>query len=573
MKYFLSILFSIQSLLINAQQPDLLNSHAKIIFNAKIFTGNKAQPYAEAVAIVGDKIIAVGTLIKVKKSAGPKAVLVDMDGRLILPGFIDSHTHSLWGGLELMYANLYDSVRSVNEIAEYARKVRDDKTGMVGNFLVIEGINIGTWSLIKELAGTFDSGEFASLPVVLNGSDGHTHWGNNAVMKLAGLDRNFLHALPEDRRKYYGIDNGDEPNGFVADSGFVTYKTVIPGQHWNWEKAGEKALEYSHSYGITAWLDPSLGDIKDSVNHLLDEYLYLVRHHQLTAHIAAVVVADADADPAMQINVLKSLQAKYNTTKDFKIIGFKIFADGVVEFPTQTAALSQPYSNTGNKGPLMFDAKKFGQFVTAADKSGLLVHVHAIGDRAVTETLNGFEIARHANGNSGISHTVTHLQFVMPSDIPRFKKLGLLASVQLMWALGDITTIDIVKPYVAPEIYKWQYPARSLLNAGAVLCGASDWPVSSGNPFEAIYEAETRKGRLGVLDSTQCVPRVDMLYAYTINAAKSLQMEKYIGSIAPGKSADMILVDRDVLLVSPEVMHNTKVLWTMFKGKVVYKKN
>jgi predicted amidohydrolase YtcJ len=140
----------------------------------------------------------------------------------------------------------------------------------------------------------------------------------------------------------------------------------------------------------------------------------------------------------------------------------------------------------------------------------------------------------------------------------------------LLWAFGDVTTVDIVKPYIDPSLYQWQYPARSLLQAGATICGASDWPVSTANPFEAIYNAETRKGPLGVLDSTQCVPRIDMLYAYTIHAAKALMAEKTIGSLEPGKSADMIMLDRDILTISPEAMNNTKVVWTMFEGKKVY---
>ena len=218
----------------------------------------------------------------------------------------------------------------------------------------------------------------------------------------------------------------------------------------------------------------------------------------------------------------------------------------------------------------MFDPKKFASFVTAADKQHLLVHVHAIGDKAVTETLNGFETARRVNGNSGLPHTITHLQIVQPSDFARFKKLNVLASYQLLWAFGDVTTIDIVKPCIDPSLYRWQYPARSMLQAGATICGASDWPVSSADPLEAIYCAETRKGPMGVLDSTQCMPRMEMMYAYTIEAAKALMLEKKIGSLQAGKYADMVLVDRDVLSVSAEEMQAALVQWTMFEGRIVY---
>jgi len=267
--------------------------------------------------------------------------------------------------------------------------------------------------------------------------------------------------------------------------------------------------------------------------------------------------------------VIKSLQKKYNR-ENLNIIGCKIFADGVIEHPTHTAALSLPYTGTDSKGVLMFDPEKFTRFTIMADKQNLLVHVHAIGDRAVTETLNGFESVRKINGNNKLPHSITHLQIVQPSDFDRFKKLNVLASCQLQWAFGDVTTVDIVKPYIDPSLYKWQYPARSMLQAGATICGASDWPVSTANPFEAIYSAETRFGPKGVLDSTQCMPRIAMLYAYTINAAKAMMAEKNIGSLEPGKSADMILLDRDILTIPPEEMKDTNVLWTIFEGKKVY---
>ncbi len=130
--------------------------------------------------------------------------------------------------------------------------------------------------------------------------------------------------------------------------------------------------------------------------------------------------------------------------------------------------------------------------------------------------------------------------------------------------------MEILKPYIAPEIYKWQYPARSLLDNGAVISGASDWPVSTANIFRAIYQAETRKGPEGVLDATQAMPRLAMFYAYTRNSARAMNLQDSIGSIAPGKRADLVLLDRDVLTVSPEEMRETKVLWTMVGGKTVY---
>lgn len=547
-----------------------LNAREKVLFNAKIFTADEEHPYAEAIAIKGATIVAVGNFPVVKAAVSANATLVDMHGQTLLPGFIDSHNHLVEGGESLMRANVSDSVQTIAQLEKYAREVKANGYGMIGNFLVIDGINIETWSNIDGLHKTFSNGDFATQPVLLRGSDGHTAWANKALMEIAGINKAFIKTLPASTKGYFNIDKNDEPNGFFADSGFFKVNAVLPSTPVDDNIAAEKGLAYINSLGITAVLDPAAGHIDDSINNILNAYKYLSKRNRLTAHIAAVVVAKADVAPQPQIDKLKSLQQQYNSSHNLSVLGFKIFADGVIEHPTQTAALSRPYLNSGSYGALMYKPASFARFATMADKQHLLIHVHAIGDRAITETLNGFEAARKANGYSGIPHTITHVQVMRPGDIPRFSQLKVLASLQLLWALGDPTTIDIVKPYIAPELYKYQYPARSLLQAGAIICGASDWNVSSANPFEAIYEAETRKGRLGVLDSTQCMPRLAMLYAYTINAAKAMMQQKKIGSITPGKSADIILVDRDVLTIDPESMRHTKVLWTMFEGKIVY---
>jgi predicted amidohydrolase YtcJ len=241
-----------------------------------------------------------------------------------------------------------------------------------------------------------------------------------------------------------------------------------------------------------------------------------------------------------------------------------------VEFPSQTAHLTKPYKNTGHNGDLLFEPEKFAELCVAADKQGLIIHVHAIGDGAVKAALDGIAAARAANPSSQLPHTLTHEQFVRPEDFPRFRELGVISALQLFWAEASNDTIEILKPYVDAEIYKWQYPARSILDNGGIISGASDWPVSTANIFRATYQAETRKGDEGVLDASQAMPREAMFYAYTRNSAKAMNVDS-IGSIAPGKRADLVLLDRDVLTVSPEEMRDTKVIWTMVAGKTVYR--
>jgi predicted amidohydrolase YtcJ len=302
----------------------------------------------------------------------------------------------------------------------------------------------------------------------------------------------------------------------------------------------------------------------------LQTYRRLSELSELKAHVAAFpeVHPRSETDPLARI---QSIRKEYGNIPNLTVPGFKIFADGVGEIPAQTAAMSKPYKNTGLSGELLFDPVPFAALVTAADKQGLIVHVHAIGDRAVHEVLNAFEAARNANGNSGLPHTITHVQFASPTDIPRFAQLGIIAALQLFWATAEEDSVELVKPYIDPTIYEWMYPARSLLDAGTVISGASDWPVSTANVFEAIYQAETRKGPEGVLIPSERMPREAMLYAYTRNSARAMNQLSSIGTITPGKQADLVLVDRDVLTISSEELKDTKVLWTMFGGKVVYR--
>jgi predicted amidohydrolase YtcJ len=290
---------------------------------------------------------------------------------------------------------------------------------------------------------------------------------------------------------------------------------------------------------------------------------------ELTSEVVAFPRVLAN-DPVAELAEVQKTREAYKNVPNLHVTGIKVFADGVAEYPSQTANLSRPYKNTGRNGDLLFDPKKFAELCVAADKQGLIVHVHALGDGAVRAALDGIAAARRANGNSGLPHTLTHEQFVLPQDFPRFRELGVVSALQLYWAEASSDTIEILKPYVDPEIYRWQYPARSILDSGGIISGASDWPVSTANVFLAIYQAETRRGPEGVLDPSQDMPREAMFYAYTRNSARAMNMDS-IGTIAAGKRADLVLLDRDVLTVSPGEMRDTKVVWTMVAGKMVYR--
>ncbi len=541
------------------------NTDERILFNAKVFTGEPRSPYAEAVAIKGGKIVAVGTLEDASSSVSTSAERVDLDGKTLFPGLIDSHEHAVDGGLGLIGADATDKVSSVADLVAFTAEAKKSGRAMQGDVVVVQGIPLEIWSHNAELNLKFGTGAYKDQPVLLQGMDGHTEWANPALLKRAGITAAYLKGLSKTEQGYYGFDKDFAPNGFLVDAGKEKVDALLPQpDDARLLAAGRALLKYDYSLGITAWLDPL------AMPYVLKTYKLLIDHGELSSEVVAFPQVFAK-DPEAELAGIHKIQEEYAGISNLHVTGIKVFADGVAEYPSQTANLTQPYKNSGRNGELLFDPKKFAELCIAADKQGLIIHVHAIGDGAVKAALNGIAAARAANGNSGLPDTITHEQFVDPEDFPRFKQLGVVSALQLFWADAEPDSIEILKPYVAPEIYKWQYPARSLLDHGAVISGASDWPVSTANVFRAIYEAETRKGPEGVLDPSQDMPRLAMFYAYTHNSAMAMNMLGSIGTIAAGKRADLVLLDRDVLTVSPEAMRDTKVVWTMVGGKTVYR--
>ncbi len=546
--------------------PFARGADERVLYNGKVFTGEPEHPYAEAVAIRGDKIVAVGNRGEVSKALASSAEAIDLKGNLLLPGLIDSHCHAVDGGLSLISADIGENVSSVDELVAFAADAKKSGRGMQGDILTVSGIPLEFWSKTNELNQRFNAGPYADQAVLLQGMDGHTAWANKALLKRAGIDQHLISGLDAVGRGYYGLGPNLEPNGFLVDAGVDKVSSVVPEpSNERMLAAGRAAVQHMHALGITAWLDPMASQA------ILRTYRRLAESGELNSHVVALPVIEfKKGHPEQQLATALKFREDFKNVPDVKVAGIKVFADGVLEYPSQTAVLSKPYRPSGKNGELLFDPAEFAKIAISADKQGMIVHVHAIGDQAVTEALNGIEAARKANGNSGLPHTITHLQLIRPEDIPRFRELGVIASFQLYWASAGKDTIDLVKPHIDPALYEWQYPARSVLDAGGIIAGASDWPVSTANVFQAIYQAETRKGPAGVLEASQRIPREAMLYAYTRNAARALGQQGKIGSIGPGKQADFTLLDRDVLTATAEEARDTKVLWTIVGGKTVY---
>jgi len=571
---------SLLALALAFASADTMAAADLVLLNGKLYTADPAHPAAQAMAVADGKVLKVGSDADIKALADGNTRVIDLAGKRLLPGMIDSHSHAIFGGLELSAANL-DSEEGVSiaDLEKRLRGWRDDGTAQQGDVLRVVGVSSTYWAKDDELNRTFSHGEWEKVPVVFIGSDHHTAWANQAMLERAGIDAKLLAGLPEAERGTLGARKDGTPNGFAVDAGWDRIAAAMPALSREALLHGaEAAVKYNNSFGITAWMDPatnaapgeSLFSLKPTEHSVgvLPAYKALAEKGGLSAHVAALLVANPKSVPA-DLDTLDKVRQQFQGVPNLTLPGIKVFADGVLEFPAQSAALIEPYSNTHKNGELLIDPEHFGELVSAADARGWLVHIHAIGDRAVRESLNGIEQARK-DRNSGITHSVTHLQLVNPTEFARFKPLNVIASMQLLWASGDEYTLDMVRPYVSSHAFPYQYPAHSLLANGATIAGASDWSVSSPNPWLAIHQAMTREGPKGVLNADERIDLDTLLQAYTLNAARTIGLERQIGSLTPGKQADFIVLDRDVLAVSEQELADTRVLQTWFAGREVY---
>lgn len=560
-----------------AVAPPAPAAPATVFSGGPIYTAAAGSPYAQAVAIRGDRILAVGSLAEVERRAGKGALHVDLHGRFLMPGLIDAHAHPIQAGLGLLLPRFEDPWVDAATLGVAVDRFAAAGDRLHGDVLVVDGLDLSNWAHAAEIEALLSDAAHAARPIVLLGNDAHTAWANRAARERAGITRDFLRQLPDAERRYYGSSEALEPNGFVVDGGRTRIeKSLPPFSAEALLRGGQVAVQGMNALGITGWLDAEAagvvgGDIPLRADEpgYLPVYRELARRGELTVHVAAYPVVKPSEGVA-QLAVIEALRREFAGITDLAIPGPKIFADGVVEFPSQTAALSKPYRNSGQQVPMPFTARQMDELVVAAAQRGMAVHVHAIGDLAVHASLDAFAAARKAAPANRAPYALTHAQFVDAADVPRFARLGVFPVLQLFWAKREPDSVESVEPYVDPAIYATMYPARSLLDAGARVAGGSDWPVSTPNPFQAMAVAEQREGSEGVLDAAQRMPREAMLRAYTRHAAEVLGRASEIGTIEPGKRADLVLVDRDLLVVPAGELGAAQVVWTMFGGRVVH---
>jgi predicted amidohydrolase YtcJ len=531
-----------------------------ILTNGVVYTLDPAQSWAEAVAVTGDKIVFAGTSRGVVRYKGTATRTVDLGGRMVMPGFQDSHIHLISGGIESTLCNLA-GLKTKEEvfaaIKDYADRYPDRAW--------VEG---GRW-----LPPVFPQGNprkedldrlVPDRPAYLRSLDGHSAWVNSRALKLAGITAKTPD--PDGGRIERDPKTG-EPSGVLHEGASGLVGKLVPDSTAEDYAQGLKAgLEMARRFGITSIIEASAGDEE------LKAFSDLDRAGGLTLRVLASLYADTDKGTA-EVDRLKTLRETYRSAH-LKSTTAKIFVDGVLE--SHTAALLRPYlDRPKDRGIALVEPKALDRLALALDAAGFQIHVHAIGDWAVRMTLDALEAAEKANGAKDLRHQIAHLELIDPADIPRFKTLGVVANFQPLWAYADPIITDLTLPFLDPARIRWLYPIGSILRTGAVIASGSDWPVTGSNPLEAIQVAVTRRGPDAgpgpAWIPEEVIDLPAMIAAYTANGAYLSHEETIRGTIAAGKIADLIVLDKNLFRIPAAEIHTARVLLTLFGGKEIYR--
>ncbi|MFL5473908.1 MAG: amidohydrolase [Gemmatimonadales bacterium] len=534
---------------------------ADLVFRrGAVYTVDAARSWASAVGIRHGRIVYVGSHSLPSGLIGSHTEVFDLGGKMLLPGFQDGHVHPIDSGMELGDCTLYD-LTTATAVADSIRACARDHPdwawirGGGWQLPVFKDANPSKILLDKAVPGR---------PALLYAADGHSAWANSKALALAKITKDTPDP-PHGRIERDPVTH--EPSGALREDAVALVAKLVPQRTAAELAAGlERAEKLANSFGITTVFSASTDEPS------LRAYTEADRKGMLTLRVVAAIHLD---DPLLDslLPKIRELRSTYTTAR-VRPTAVKLFADGVIE--SRTAALLQPYlDRKGDSGQPIYDPVRLKDLAVALDRSGFQIHVHAIGDRAIQMTLDAFARARERNGAHDARHTITHLELIDPADIPRFRDLGVIANFQAFWANGDEYLTRLTEPALGSRRSRWLYPIASVVRTGAVVSGGSDWSVSSLNPLDAIEVGITHQ-QLDEPDQRPWNPaeRVDlntMIAMYTINAAYQNHLERETGSIEVGKSADLIVLDRNLFDTPQGEIHNARVLQTLLEGKTVFR--
>jgi predicted amidohydrolase YtcJ len=522
------------------------------IVNARVWTGAPRRPWAEAVAVRGDRIAAVGSSAEIRKLAVPSTRVIDAHGAMLVPGFIDSHVHFIDGGFRLSSVQLRDA-RTPGEFI--ARIKAFAATLPAGAWITGGDWDHTPWGGELPRRDWIDS-VTADHPVWVQRLDGHMGLANSAALRAAGITA----ATPDVEGGTIVRDSTGEPTGILKDNAMALIDRVVPEPSPELaDRALDAAMRYVAAQGVTSvvnmgtWGDLAVFERAHAAGRLCTR-IYAVVPLATWARLRDTVAARGHGDAWVRLG------------------GLKGFVDG--SLGSHTAAMLGPFTDTpGDSGLLVNTPEDLYTWTSNADKAGLQVMVHAIGDRAIRLQLDIYERVERENGPRDRRFRIEHAQHIAPADIPRFARLGVIASMQPYHAIDDGRWAERV---IGPERSKTTYAFRSLLDAGARLAFGSDWFVAPPTPLEGIYAAVTRR----TLDDRhpegwipeQKITVEEALRAYTSGAAYATFEEGIKGTIERDKLADLTLIDRDITRIPPEQIRDARVLMTIVGGTIVYER-
>ncbi|MFJ2344851.1 amidohydrolase [Streptomyces antimycoticus] len=546
-------------------------SAATIIHGGRVLTGLPYVPQQEAIAVGRDgKILAVGPASLVRRLAGRDTDFVDARGGTVMAGIIDAHAHCLEAGSRTLNPSLGNETFTVAALqAKLTEFLNASKDQEPDGWLVVED-----WNPVGLPAGTETHHRVLDAlptrrPIALRGSDAHNTWVNQRALELAKITS----STPDPAGGCIVHDSAGAPSGLLKDTAQDIVEGVIPPPDRDELLAAEaKALRQAASSGITTYLDAA------TQTGGLGTYADLADSDRLLQRVIPALRLDLDLirDPKAALAYVDEQRAQYAQVPGLCFGTAKVFLDGVIEHPAQSAALLEPYLDghgkpTDNRGDLYVTSTEYGRLAAVLDRAGWQLHAHAIGDRAVRTALDGYEAAIRANGRRGNRHTIAHLQLVHPDDYRRFAPLGVVACMQLQWAMRDVWTVDALLPYIGPDRHRLMYPARSLERHGAALAGGSDWPVDPLDSFNQIRTAIDRDGDDGALyPEREGISRATSLRMHTAGSAHQLRVDRETGVLTPGRAADVIVLDRDVTRVPVKDITGTKVRLTLAGGRRIW---
>ena len=530
-----------------------------IITNAMVYTVNAQQPWAEAVAIQGERILLVGSAKDVLKRRGSTTKVIDAGGRLLLPGFEDSHVHFVSGSLSLAKVDLAGT-KTVEEIQARIRQFAQEHSEA--------GWVQGRGWMYSAFPGNMPHKKYLDeivpdRPAIMTCADGHTSWVNSKALALAGIDRR----TPDPVNGKIVRDENGNPTGALLEAADAPFEKIIPQPTPEETLAAlREGLREAARVGIVRV--HGMGGEFEALD-LLDK---IRKEGNLTVRFSVTMWVSPPGLSADDWKAYEDARLKYND-EWIALGGMKLMLDGVID--SGTGAMLDPYEGqVQDKGKLFWEPDAYKKTVVEVNSKGVQVSTHSIGDAAIRLSLDAYEEGARVSGNPDLRDKIEHAEDIAASDIPRFGQLGVIGSFQPLHANPDPAWMGAWIKNVGPEREKRAWAWKSVLDGGGRLAFGSDWPVVTINPWLGLQVAVTRQdleGRpAGGWLPEQRLRVSDAVYAYTMGGAFAMRRENEEGSIETGKLADLVLVSQNIFEIEPGRIAETKSVLTMLGGRIVF---